>query len=54
MVGCSKCAGKLRFQIGAEAMLFGAVDAYVRILYFILDVIGFERTLKAFELGRKM
>lgn len=52
VVGCNKHEGKLRFKVEAGGMLFGAVEAHVRILYFILNVMDIERTLKAFEQGR--
>lgn len=33
-------------------MLFGAVETHISILYFILNVMDIEKTLKAFEQGR--
>lgn len=52
VVGCNKHGGKLGFKVEEGGMLFGAVEAHVRILYFILNVMDIERTLKAFEQGR--
>lgn len=52
MLGCNNHGGKLRLQMESEAILFGAVEAHVRILYFILNVMDFQRTLKAFEQGK--
>lgn len=52
MLGCSKHGEKLRLQIESGTILFGAVAAHVRILYFILNVMDFERTLKAFAQGK--
>lgn len=52
MLGCSNDGGKLRLQMESGAIVFGAVAAHVRILYFILNVMDFERTLEAFEQGK--